>query len=98
MEDMRKEYDFNNISRVPQDPQLIIESLQTLSKERKLWRRRACQFIRDNQRNVPSRIWTSSLARKISRGYLGDYSDIKLMEVIKEIVTELERRYGQHGT
>lgn len=64
----------------------LVNKLRLIDKERKLFRCRACKFIRKHHTNIRNRFLRRLVGGKISRGsYLGDFNDLKLIEILGNI-------------
>lgn len=63
----------------------LIEDLKEVSQRRKLLRRRICKFIRENIEEVSSLRFKGLIVRKARMGYLGDFCDDTLIDIVNDI-------------
>ena len=64
----------------------IITRLEHSSKDRRLWRRRACKFIRGNYHVMSDGPFKNRIRHKSNGGWLGDFLDETLISIIKSIM------------
>lgn len=64
----------------------IVKRLGSADKEIRLWRRRACKFIRENYHKMEDGTFKNQIRHKANGGWLGDYDNTTLISIIRTIV------------